>query len=234
MADKPPPAISVIIPTYNEEGKVGWCLKQFHDASDQVEIILVDGGSSDQTVTIAEQASVGRVVHSTERGRAAQMNRGAVEAKGDLFLFLHADTLLPDGWVDLISVSIYDRGMIGGRFRLSISDSGFVYRLITFGSNFRSRRFGVIYGDQAIYTSRDMFAKTGGFPPTPVFEDSEFCDLLKQEGCLDWIDVPVVTSSRRWKRRGPVRTVLLTWCLRILYSLSVSPETLTRYYRAVR
>ncbi len=233
MADNPP-AISVIIPAYNEEGKVASCLEQFRDASDRVEIILVDGGSTDQTVAIAERASVGCVVHSTERGRAVQMNRGAVEANGDLFLFLHADTLLPDNWVHLISVSVYDRGMIGGRFRLSISEAGFVYRLITLGSNFRSRRFGVVYGDQAIYTRRDAFAKTGGFPPIPIFEDSEFCDLLKKEGRLDWIDVPVVTSSRRWQRHGPVRTVLLTWSLRLLYHLSVSPETLTRYYRAVR
>ena len=232
MAGKP--TISVIIPAYNEEGTISSCLEQFRDASDQVEVILVDGGSSDRTVAIAEQAPGVRVLHSRECGRAVQMNKGAAAAEGDLFIFLHADTLLPAGWINLISSSIHDHGMVGGRFRLSISDSGFLYRLITFGTNFRSRTLGIIYGDQAIYTSRKTFGKTGGYPLIPIFEDSEFCNLLKKEGSLDWIDLPVVTSARRWQKRGPIQTVLLTWSLRILYILSVSPETLSRYYKTVR
>lgn len=226
--------ISVIIPVYNEEGTIGACLAQFGDAPDSLEVIVVDGGSRDRTREIAEQYPRVRFIPSAERGRAVQMNVGAAEAAGDILVFLHADTFLPPGWGELIALSIYERGMVGGRFRLSISDPSLIYRGIAWGTNFRSRIMGITYGDQAIYTRRDIFERIGGFPPILIFEDSEFCDLLNREGRFDWQDAPVVTSARRWRQQGPVRTVLLTWSLRLLYTLSVSPEKLNRFYEAVR
>ena len=228
------PRISVIIPTYNEAETIAACLEQFHDVPDPLEIIVADGGSRDRTAEIAGGYSRVRVVQSTVLGRAMQMNAGAAEAMGELLIFLHADTLLPVRWRDLIITSVYERGMVGGRFRLSISDPGPVFRWIARGNNFRSRILGITYGDQAVYTRREVFERVNGYPAIPIFEDSEFCNLLKCEGSFDWVDTPVVTSARRWRRRGAIRTVLLTWSLRLLYILSVSPEKLSRYYGAVR
>ena len=228
------PRISVIIPTYNEAETIAACLEQFRAVPDPLEIIVADGGSRDRTAEIAEGHPRVRIVQSAALGRAMQMNAGAAKATGDLFIFLHSDTLLPVRWRDFIIASVYERGMVGGRFRLSISDSGPVFRWIARGNNFRSRILGITYGDQAIYTRREIFERVNGYPPIPIFEDSEFCNLLKCEGSFDWVDTPVVTSARRWHLRGAVRTVLLTWSLRLLYILSVSPERLSRYYGAVR
>jgi rSAM/selenodomain-associated transferase 2 len=228
------PKISVIIPTLNEESVISDCLRQFEQVSASLEIIVVDGGSEDRTEEIATGCEHVRFLRSPSRGRAVQMNAGAEIATGDLMLFLHADTTLPEDWYRFITASMSTPGISGGRFRFDISDSRRVYRWIVRGTNFRSRRLGITYGDQAIYTSREIFERVGGYEMMPIFEDSKFAERLKQEGTFDWIDVPVVTSARRWQRHGPVRTILLTWFLRVLYILSVSPKTLTRFYGAVR
>lgn len=228
------PRISVIIPTHNEQESIADCLVQFRDCPDDVEIIVVDGGSTDDTLTVVQSHEEIRCVSHPTNGRATQMNAGAKEARGTILLFLHADTVLPDRWADLVVKSLGVDGAAGGRFRLSISEDTAVYRWIAGGSNFRSRKLGISYGDQAIYATREVFDKVSGFPEIPIFEDSEFCVRLQSVGKFDWIDDPVVTSARRWQARGPVRTILLTWILRLLFLLSVSPETLSRYYRAVR
>lgn len=228
------PRISIIIPVYNEEDTITTCLRQFEPPPDTLEIIVSDGGSGDRTVEAARRFSAVRVIRSPKRGRATQMNAGAAEADGDIFLFLHADTLLPAGWRSLVVKSICEDGMAGGRFRLSISAPGFAYRCVAWGTNFRSRVLGITYGDQAIYVRRDVFERVGGYPAIPIFEDSEFCDLIRREGRFGWNDAPVVTSARRWQRRGVIRTVLLTWTLRLLYLLAVPPEVLARYYGSVR
>ncbi|MBT5873288.1 MAG: glycosyltransferase family 2 protein, partial [Candidatus Latescibacteria bacterium] len=221
-------------PAYNEQESIVDCMTQFRDCSDDVEIIVVDGGSTDDTLTVVQAHGGIRCVRHPINGRAMQLNAGAKEARGSILLFLHADTSLPDRWSDLIVKSLGDDRVAGGRFRLSISEDTAVFRWIARGSNFRSRKLGISYGDQAIYAAREAFNKVNGFPEIPIFEDSEFCVRLKSVGIFDWIDDPVITSARRWQSRGPVRTILLTWILRLLFLLSVSPETLSRYYRAVR
>ncbi len=250
--------ISIIIPTLNEATMIEYCLGQFDSGSagltgkgrsgepgglggpggpgrqDAPEIIVVDGGSDDGTGPIVRSYPRVRFIEHGERGRAVQMNAGAAASSGDVLLFLHADTRLPARWREHVIDSICRRGMAGGRFRFEIAHTNRIYRWIARGTNFRSRILGITYGDQAIYTRREAFEAVGGYPVIPVFEDAGFADRLKKAGGLDWIDEPVLTSARRWERRGPVRTLLLTWLLRVLYTLSVPPRFLTRFYGVVR
>ncbi len=199
-----------------------------------LEIIVVDGGSDDGTPEIVRSCSGARLIEPGTRGRSVQMNAGAAASSGDVLLFLHADTRLPVRWRAGVTESVRGRGMAGGRFRFDIAHAGRIYRWIARGTNFRSRFLGITYGDQAIYATRKTFEAVGGFPEIPVFEDALFADRLKQAGGLDWIDEAVLTSARRWERRGPVRTLLLTWLLRLLYTLFVPPRFLARFYGVVR
>lgn len=258
------PRISVIIPTLNEASTIEDCLEQFDggtvrpnqpaslpgppdsagrdgsferdrpDGPGFLEIIVVDGGSDDGTPEIVRSRPGARLIESSLRGRAIQMNAGAAASSGDVLLFLHADTRLPPGWRELVAESIRGRGKAGGRFRFDIAHAKRIYRWIAQGTNFRSRFLCITYGDQAIYTTREAFEAVGGFPGIPVFEDSRFADRLKKAGGLDWIDEAVLTSARRWERRGPVRTLLLTWLLWLAHTLFVPPRFLARFYRVVR
>lgn len=198
------------------------------------EIIVVDGGSDDGTAGIVRSCPGIRLIETGTRGRAVQMNAGAAASSGDVLLFLHADTRLPERWREYVTDSILRGGMAGGRFRFDVAHPSRVYRWIARGTNLRSRFLGITYGDQAIYAARTKFEQVGGYPEIPVFEDAGLADRLKQAGGLDWVDEPVLTSARRWERRGPLRTLLLTWTLRALYTLSVSPNFLTRFYGVVR
>lgn len=259
-----PPRISVIIPTLNEASTIEDCLRQFEgesvrpdepaglpeppgpagqdgsferdspDGTGSLEIIVVDGGSDDGTPEIVRSRPEVRLIASSIRGRAVQMNAGAAASSGDVLLFLHADTRLPVRWRELVAESICGRGKAGGRFRFDIAHAKRIYRWIARGTNFRSRFLGITYGDQAIYTTRMAFDAVGGFPGIPVFEDARFADRLKKAGGLDWIDEAVLTSARRWERCGPLRTLLLTWLLRLLYTLFVPPRFLARFYGLVR
>ena len=238
-SDKPA-RITVIIPTLNEASTIEDCLGQFEggtvrpDEPANLEIIVVDGGSDDGTPEIVRSRPGARLIESSIRGRAIQMNAGAAASSGDVLLFLHADTRLPAGWRELVAESIRGRGKAGGRFRFDIAHGKRIYRWIARGTNFRSRFLGITYGDQAIYTTREAFEAVGGFPGIPVFEDARFADRLKKAGGLDWIDEAVLTSARRWERRGAVRTLLLTWMLWLGQTLFLPPRFLARFYGVVR
>jgi rSAM/selenodomain-associated transferase 2 len=199
-----------------------------------LEIVVVDGGSDDGTPEIVRSRPGVKLIEPGARGRAVQMNAGAAASSGDVLLFLHADTRLPARWHACVTESIRGRGMAGGRFRFDVAHPDWIYRWIARGTNFRSRCLGITYGDQAIYATRETFEAVGGFPEIQVFEDARFADRLKKAGGLDWIDEAVLTSARRWERRGPVRTLLLTWLLRLLYTFFVPPRFLARFYGVVR
>ncbi|MDE2722716.1 MAG: TIGR04283 family arsenosugar biosynthesis glycosyltransferase [Gemmatimonadota bacterium] len=222
--------ISVIIPVLNEEAVIGACLAQFCGVED-VELIVVDGGSTDDTQEVVEALGRAQWVQVGKAGRALQMNAGVERATGDVFLFLHADTFLPSDGLMLIRDSLRVCGVVGGRFRLGLSEETIGFRLVAFFSTLRSRYLGITYGDQGIYVRRETFNAVGGFPPLQLFEDSEFCARVARIGKFVMLNARVCSSTRRWRKWGFVRTVVEMWVLRLLYACSVSDVTLSRWYR---
>ena len=222
--------ISVIIPVLNEEAVIGACLAQFCGVED-VELIVVDGGSTDDTQEVVKALGRAQWVQVGKAGRALQMNAGVERATGDVFLFLHADTFLPSDGLMLIRDSLRVFGVVGGRFRLGLSEETIGFRLVAFFSTLRSRYLGITYGDQGIYVRRETFNAVGGFPPLQLFEDSEFCARVARMGKFVMLNARVCSSTRRWRKWGFVRTVVEMWVLRLLYACSVSDVTLSRWYR---
>ncbi len=225
--------ISVIIPVVNEAEVITGCLAQFRGQRN-VEVIVVDGGSRDGTQDRTRAAGIAQLVTSPRSFRSAQMNRGAGSASGDVLLFLHADTFLPDGAIRMIRESLEDPVVAGGSFRMGLSEDTWVFRTIAFLSTMRSRYLGVTYGDQGIYVRREVFDRVAGFPELALFEDSEFCAAVRKLGRFVLLDGSVRTSTRRWRRWGVVPTILWMWTLRILFLCSVSDKRLCRLYRDVR
>ncbi len=225
--------ISVIIPVVNEAEAIAGCLAQFRGLRN-VEVIVVDGGSRDGTQDRTRAAGIARLVTSPKSGRSAQLNRGASLASGDVLLFLHADTFLPDGAVRMIRESLQDPGVAGGSFRMGLTEDTWMFRTIAFLSTMRSRYLGITYGDQGIYVRRAVFDRVAGFPEVALFEDSEFCAAVRKLGRFVLLEGSVRTSTRRWRRWGVVPTILWMWMLRILYLCSVSDKRLCRLYRDVR
>ena len=193
------------------------------------EIVLVDGGSTDATAAIAARFPEVSLL-SSPRGRARQMNAGARAARGDVLLFLHADTLLPDGALAAVQVAVSHPGVVAGRFDVRFDNPGRAFRMIASFMNQRSRWTGISTGDQAIFVCREPFDALGGYPDIPLMEDVELCRRLKRRGRLAALRRCVTTSARKWEREGAVRTILLMWVLRILYMAGVSPVLLHRWY----
>ena len=190
-------------------------------------MIVVDGGSTDETFALAK-ISADQVIRST-RGRAKQMNAGAAVASGDVLLFLHADTFLPDG-ADTILKNIPLNDQTWGRFDVRLSGPSWLFRAIEQGMNLRSRLTGIATGDQAIFVSRQCFINTGGFPEIALMEDIAFSKLLKRLSKPVCLNEKVTTSSRRWEKYGPVRTIVRMWCLRLRYYFGGDPARLVKHY----
>ena len=225
--------VSVIIPVLNEAEVIAHCLSQF-DGIENLQILVVDGGSDDSTADVVKRAGMGEWTVAHRPGRSHQMNAGAALATGPTLLFLHADCRLPSTWPSDVASALKSPEVVGGRFRLGISEDTLSFRLIAFFSTLRSRFLGITYGDQAIFVRRSVFDAVGGFPHRMIFEDSEFCDAVARQGRFALMDSSVVSSSRRWRASGVWRTVLRMWILRLLYTLSVSDERLSGMYRNVR
>jgi rSAM/selenodomain-associated transferase 2 len=196
------------------------------------EIIVVDGGSSDATRTVA--APLANQVLSAPRGRAFQLNAGAGSAAGDVLLFLHADTRLPARFDAAILRALAEDEVIGGRFDVSLIPTSPLLWLTGTLMNWRSRLTRIATGDQGIFVRRDDFIALGGYPFIPLMEDVAFSQLLKRRGRMACLHDTVETSSRRWQRDGVIRTILLMWSLRLLYFCGVSPERLKRMYSETR
>ena len=218
--------LSVIIPALNEAEQIEAAIRSA--AAPDVEVIVVDGGSDDDTA--ARAAATGAIVLAARRGRAAQMNAGAARARGDALLFLHADTRLPAGYEAAVGAALADPAVAGGRFDLRLEPSSPLLALTAALINLRSRASGIATGDQALFARGAVFEAMRGFPDLPLMEDIAFTRALKRHGRSAALRARVTTSSRRWRRHGVARTILLMWRLRLLYWLGVSPLTLKRWY----
>jgi rSAM/selenodomain-associated transferase 2 len=198
--------ISIIIPTLNEEKTISQCLETVVNIPG-IEVIVSDGGSTDRTVKIAGQHRDVKVVHS-QTGRSIQMNNGAACAKGEIFLFLHADCILSRE--DVLKIrQIFDSGIfVGGAFKIRLLSDKFPYRLIEMGINFRSKVFRLPYGDQGLFVKRSIFEKLGGFREMPICEDLDFICRLKKCGKIAILNDRIFSSVRRWKNSGILRTSL--------------------------
>lgn len=221
------PRISVIVPTLNEEQHIGATLAHLRLAPGD-EILVVDGGSQDATVPIARQYTPH--VLAGRRGRALQMNDGAHHARGDFLVFVHADTLLPSDGLEQVRHTLQQPGIAAGAFRLVISPSTAALRLIAWGANMRSRWGGLPYGDQALFMSRQVFEKLGGYEEIPLMEDVRMVRALRRYGRLVILPQAVQTSGRRWQRDGVLYTSVRNVMLLTLHAWGVSPHTLQKWY----
>jgi rSAM/selenodomain-associated transferase 2 len=220
--------ISVVIPTLNEEENIKNVLSSTQFGT-EIEVIVVDGGSQDNTVEIAK--AFGVTVLSSPPGRAIQMNAGAAVANGDILLFLHADTRLPAGFAEMIRSRLQQPGVVAGAFGLKIDAPQWGLRLVEWGVKWRSLLWQMPYGDQAIFLTKAQFQQVGGFPQLPIMEDFELMRRLQSLGKITLVSVPVITSARRWLKKGILPTTLINQIVIIAYLCGVSPAQIRDWYR---
>ncbi|HVN87122.1 MAG TPA: TIGR04283 family arsenosugar biosynthesis glycosyltransferase [Candidatus Binatia bacterium] len=223
--------ISIVIPVLNEAGSLPAALPRARAAQVR-ELIVVDGGSVDDTVAVARRYT--EFILVGPRGRATQMNAGAAQATGEVLLFLHADTWLPAGFDAAVANALTDPRVVGGRFDVRLEPSSRLLRVVAALMNLRSRLSRIATGDQAIFVRRQTFERIGGFAEMPLMEDIAFTRALKRAGRIACLRECVTTSSRRWQRNGVLRTILLMWMLRLLYFCGVSPSRLRAMYTDTR
>jgi rSAM/selenodomain-associated transferase 2 len=223
--------LSIIIPVLNESAGIAAALEALAPLrACGAEVIVVDGGSADDSAVLAKPFS--DFVISSGRGRSVQMNAGAATARGDVLLFLHADTRLPPDADKLIHRALPGSHRVWGRFDVTIEGRHPMLPLVAALMNARSRLTGIATGDQAIFVARDAFAAVGGFPEVALMEDIALSRGLKRISAPLCLRARVRTSGRRWENRGLLRTILMMWRLRLAYFFGASPERLARRYDA--
>ncbi len=232
--------ISVIIPTLNEAGRIEGAIKSALGSGpkvyppdkppdkNEIEVIVADGGSTDKTLDLA--GPLGAKVVTGPQGRGEQMDLGATISTGEILLFLHADTRLPEGWQRDVLEAMENPRLSGGAFTLSIDATGWRFRVVEYLSTFRAKHLGLIYGDQAIFTRRETFVDIKGFNKLPLFEDVDCVIKLKRKGDVIVLNKRVLTSSRRWIKGGIIRSTLRNWLLLSLYMLGFNARGLYRLY----
>jgi len=220
--------ISIIIPTLNEADVIGETISRL-PLSEQVEILVVDGGSRDGTDEMARQ--LGARVLSTAPSKAAQMNAGAAQARGEVLLFLHADTRLPDKFEEKVLTTVARRGYCAGAFTLGVDSADRGLRLIERVANWRARFFKMPYGDQALFVGRQVFHEIGGFADYPIMEDFELVRRLKKKGKIAILPESVKTSPRRWQNLGVFKTWFLNQIIIAAYFIGIPPQRLAMWYR---
>jgi len=224
--------VSIIIPVLDEAGGIAAALGRLLPLRREAEVIVVDGGSGDGTAELAKP--IADKVIASPKGRAKQMNAGAAAARGEIFLFLHADTALPDDALRMITLGLAATGRAWGRFDVMIAGTHPLLAAVSVLMNARSRWSGIATGDQAIFVKREAFASVGGFPDIALMEDVEISKRLKSISKPLCVRSRAITSARRWERDGVLRTIVLMWKLRFAYAMGVDPERLARRYGVER
>ena len=219
---------SIIIPAINEAATIQSCLLALQDLRGIAEIIVVDGGSRDNTIELAT-AYADKVLQSGQ-GRARQMNYGAKHATGDILIFLHADTELPEQ-----ALSLIERGLgtqkVWGRFDIELCGESVMFKIIAFMMNWRSRLTGIATGDQVLFVRKAAFNAVGGYPEISLMEDIALSSVLKKISPPLCLTAKVKSSARRWQQYGIFKTILLMWSLRLRYWLGQDPQYLAELYR---
>jgi rSAM/selenodomain-associated transferase 2 len=221
--------LSIIVPTLNEADCIAATLRALQPLRARgAEVIVVDGGSDDDTFTQARDLCDRALV--APRGRARQLNVGASFASGDTLLFLHADTLLPPDADALIAGAMSDKTIVWGRFDVRFYPTTWLLALVAWAMNLRSRHTGIATGDQALFVRRSAFAQVGKFPDQPLMEDIALSKKLRTLSPPAALRVRVTTAARRWQRYGVWRTIVRMWLLRFAYFLGVPAAQLSRHY----
>jgi rSAM/selenodomain-associated transferase 2 len=222
------PFLSLVVPVLNEAATLPAQLAALQGLrTSGTELIVVDGGSGDGTAELARPAA-DRLLDAP-RGRAAQMNVGAKASRGEVLLFLHADTALPPAADDLIRSAIAT-GAAWGRFDVRIDGRQPLLRVVERMMNWRSRWSSIATGDQAIFVRRDLFERVDGYPELPLMEDIALSKRLKRFAPPACLREQVITSGRRWEKHGVLHTILLMWRLRASYFLGADPQQLAIRY----
>ncbi len=221
--------LSVIVPTYNEAGRIEELLSELRAQNPTCDLIVIDGSSTDATVALAQPYAY---VVVTQPNRGRQLNLGARAARGDQLLFLHADVRLPPAALAAVQRALSDSEVAGGTFRLEFAGADLASRVFSFVDRWR-RWFGIFYGDSGIFVRRDVFERLGGFREWPVLEDYDFCRRLVRTKKTVCLPERLLVSSRRWQG-NLLRTLAQWFFIHSLYFLRVSPAWLARWYPPVR
>ncbi len=222
--------ISIIIPTLNEASQIHHTLEKIREL-DPHEIIVADGGSTDETVELCGEADF---TVAAPKGRGAQMNAGAKQATGSVLLFLHADCTLEPGALKQIPMALSKKNVVAGCFQMHVPEKGMFYRSINAAATLRVRLTGLVYGDQGLFLTKQAFDRAGGFPEFKLMEDIFICRHLRRMGKVVVVPHKIFVSPRRWKRVGLLRQTLRNWTLTALAGAGVHPDRLSQYYPAVR
>ena len=227
-AGKPRSLISVIIPALNEASGIA---RSIASAAQEpgVEVIVVDGGSRDETLQVARRQ--GAKTLSVPAGRARQMNAGARASSGEFLVFLHADTILPSKYAGLVRRLLASPDVVAGAFRLGIEGRRRSLRWIETGANWRSQWLQLPYGDQALFVRSQLFFELGGYADLPIMEDYDLVRRLTRKGRVVLAPDAVVTSARRWEQLGVIRTTLLNQILVTGHLLGMSPRKMAAFYQ---
>ena len=222
-------SFSIIVPVLNEEVFLTRYLNVFRRfLNDGHEIIIIDGGSSDNSARLTQELGCKVLISKPSRG--LQQHVGALQSENEILLFLHADTNLPNDAFSLIHQALKSSNKSWGRFDVSFSNSSLIYKIIAWMMNKRSCLTGIVTGDHIIFTTRSSYFKSGGFADIPIMEDIDISKRLKLISKPICLKHKVVTSSRKWEQQGVSKTIIKMWCLRTLFFFGVSSKRLARLY----
>jgi rSAM/selenodomain-associated transferase 2 len=229
------PSISVVVPVYQEQASIQAFLTHLQQIFSRAghEIIVVDGSPGGETVATVQDPLIKTVLSAL--GRSRQMNHGAHVARGEILLFVHADTWLPSHAPELILQALDDQQVVAGAFSLSIDSRDPFLRLVAWVANLRSSWTRVPYGDQALFMRKAAFLRIGMYPDIPIMEDLELMRRVKKQGWqIRILQECVLTSARRWQQEGKLFCTLRNWFLRVLYHCGVPAQRLAAYYKLGR